>query len=174
MLYDLYWHSVAHFASLYLKQADEIEDVVQEVFIRLWESRLSLRDDSDLESFLFIVTRNLIFTRQRKSFNRSFYNLTVVNALSDDTDSSHETEFNDLAERLETLVDRMPPVRRQVFEMSRRRYMSYREISSELGISEKTVERHINEALKYLKAHLEPIMTAISVFFTFFFKSFWG
>ena len=174
MLYDAYWHSVAHFASLYLKQADEIEDVVQEVFIRLWESRLSLRDDSDMESFLFIVTRNLIFTRQRKSLNRSFYNLTIINALSDDSDTSLETELKDLSERLDSLAGSMPPVRRQVFEMSRRRYMSYREISSELGISEKTVERHINEALKYLKAHLEPVMTAISFFFAIFFKSFWG
>jgi RNA polymerase sigma-70 factor (ECF subfamily) len=169
-LYDRYWHSVCHFASLYLKRADEVEEVAQEVFIRLWEARLTLREDSSLEDFLFIVTRNLIFTRRRRSLDRSFYNLTVINALSDGSDTSREAELNDLVERLEKLVDRMPAGRRQVFEMSRRKYMSYREIASELGISEKTVERHINEALKYLKAHL----FAILLFFANFYKSLWG
>jgi RNA polymerase sigma-70 factor (ECF subfamily) len=173
-LYDRHWHSVCHFASLYLKRADEIEEVVQEVFIRLWEARFTLRDDSDLESFLFVVTRNLIFTRRRRSFDKSFYSLTIINALSDNSDTAHGAELNDLVERLEKLVDRMPAARKQVFEMSRRRYMSYREISSELGITEKTVERHINEALKYLKSHLIAILAVVSIFSANFFRSLWG
>lgn len=174
LIYDRYWPRVCHFASLYLKQSGEIEDVVQEVFIRLWESRLSLRDDSDLGNFLFIVTRNLVFTRSRRSLDRSFYSLTVLNALSAGDETSDRAEHNDLKERIESLVGRMPEGRRKVFEMSRLRYMTYSEIASDLGISPKTVERHINEALKFLKAHLVSFVPAVPIFFINFFKSLWG
>jgi len=174
LIYDRHWASVCHFASLYLKRRDEIEDVVQEVFIRLWEARLSLRDDSDLDDFLFIVTRNLIFTRRRASLSRSFYSLTVINALSDDSDTSRDVEFKELFENLEKLVEQMPPQRKTVFEMSRLRYMTYREIAVELGIAEKTVERHINEALKYIRTHLVSLSVAVTLFFANFFRHLWG
>jgi RNA polymerase sigma-70 factor (ECF subfamily) len=174
LIYDRYWPTVCRFASLYLRQTSEVEDVVQEVFIRLWEARLSLRDDTDLKRFLFIVTRNLVFTRQRRSFDKSFYSITVLNALSTDEETSHRVERNDLEERIVSLVERMPKGRRKVFEMSRLKYMTYREISSELGVSEKTVERHINEALKYLKAHLVTVIPTVLFFFKDFFNSIWG
>lgn len=164
LIYDRYWSAVCHFASLYLRRTGEVEDVVQEVFIRLWEARLSLRDDTDLESFLFIVTRNLVFTRRRRSLDRSFYNLTVLNSLATGDETSQRAEHNDLEERIASLVEQMPGGRRTVFEMSRRKYMTYREISAALGISEKTVERHINEALKFLKAHLVTFIPAIPFF----------
>ncbi len=64
---------------MFLRILFYVEDVVQEVFIRLWEARLSLRDDTDLESFLFIVTRNLVFTRRRRSLDRSFGCLNHLN-----------------------------------------------------------------------------------------------
>lgn len=174
LIYDRYWSAVCHFASLYLRRTSEVEDVVQEVFTRLWEARLTLRDDSDLESYLFIVTRNLVFTRRRRSLNKSFYSLTVLNALSTGDETSQRAEHNDLKERLASLVETMPAGRRTVFEMSRQKYMTYREISTELGISEKTVERHINEALKFLRAHLVTFIPAILFFLQLFHLSVWG
>ena len=66
MLYKQYWEKVYHFCGLYLNNRDVAEDVVQEVFIKVWESREFIREDDNFKGLLFIITRNLIFNHHRK------------------------------------------------------------------------------------------------------------
>ena len=61
MLYKQYWEKVYHFCGLYLNNRDVAEDVVQEVFIKVWESREFIREDDNFKGLLFVITRNLIF-----------------------------------------------------------------------------------------------------------------
>lgn len=65
-LYKQYWKQVYNFSRLYLTSADAAEEVVQEVFIKIWETREFLREDDHFKGLLFIITRNLIFNRHRK------------------------------------------------------------------------------------------------------------
>lgn len=153
-LYRLYIGKVRHFASLYLTSRYEIEEAVQEAFVKLWETRQFVREEEGLDNFLFIITRNLIFNQYRKSFNENMYKMTVLEGVLDSYTIEEDVIASDLKSFIYKLIDELPQRQREVFLMSREQHLSYCEIAKQLNISEKTVERHINEALKHLKKHL--------------------
>lgn len=155
-LYKLYWGKVHNFSCLYLTSMVEVEETVQDVFVKLWESRTLLNVEGNFAGFLFIITRNIIFHQFRRSFNDRAYRETVLSAIQPNTYYGIEEELlaSDLKERIYHLVSELPPRQQEVFRMSRFAHMSYREIANKLSISEKTVECHINKALKYLRRNL--------------------
>ena len=126
MLYKQYWEKVYHFCGLYLNNRDVAEDVVQEVFIKVWESREFIREDDNFKGLLFIITRNL---------------------------EEEITAYN-LGEYIDHLIEELPERRRVIFNLSRKEHKSYKEIAFQLNISEKTVENQISEALKFLKKNI--------------------
>lgn len=80
-LYKQYWRQVYNFCRLYLTNTEEAEEVVQDVFVRLWQSRDFLRENDNFKGLLFIISRNLVFNQTRKSFNHDFYTLSLLDAL---------------------------------------------------------------------------------------------
>ena len=146
-LYKQYWKQVYNFSRLYLTSADAAEEVVQEVFIKIWETREFLREDDHFKGLLFIITRNLIFNRHRKNVNEDFY--------------KEEIDAHNLQEYIDRLIDELPPRRREIFNLSRKEQKSYKEIALLLNISEKTVENQISEALKYLKKNITLLLLFI-------------
>lgn len=155
-LYKIYWPKIYNFAHLYISSTAEVEEIVQEVFVKLWESRELINEEENFAGFLFIITRNIVFHQYRKSFNDKAYRETVLLAANSDTYYGIEDELcaSDLKECINQLVSELPPRQQEVFRMSRIEHMSYREISTRLSISEKTVEHHISEALKFLRKNL--------------------
>lgn len=153
-LYKRYWPKVYNFSRLYLSSVTEAEEVVQEVFVKLWEAREFLHEDGNLKGFLFIITRNLIFNQFRKSFNEDAYRLTVLNAAIPYYNMEDELSASDLQAFIQKMVLELPPRQQKVFNLSRNEHLSYKEIAEKLNISEKTVERHINEVLKVLRKHI--------------------
>ena len=83
IIYKRYWGKVCNFSRLYITSDADIEDIVQQVFMKLWNYRESLKENESFEGFLFIATRNLIFSHMRKSFNENAYKLTVLNTITD-------------------------------------------------------------------------------------------
>ena len=144
-LYRRYWSKVYNFSRLYLSSILEIEEVVQEVFVKVWESRSLLRE---------VITRNLVFNQFRRSFNENAYKLTVLSSIMPYYNLEEELTAADLQEFIEKMVKELPPRQQEVFNLSRNAHLTYKEISIRLNISEKTVERHINEALKFLKKNI--------------------
>lgn len=155
LLYKRYWRKVYNFTNLYLASAIDIEEVVQEVFIKIWEARAFVDETKNFEGFLFIVTRNLIFNRSRSSFNEAFYQMTVLESVADSHNVEDELIASDLHNHLNMLLEMLPPRQREVFQLSRQEHLTYKEISLRLQISEKTVEHHISNVLKFLKRNLE-------------------
>lgn len=153
-LYKSYWGQVHNFSRLYLTSPEEAEEVVQEVFVKVWEARLFLKEDESFKGFLFIITRNIIFNQFRKSFNENAYKVTVLNSTNEAYDIEGEMDASDLRIYIDKLILELPPRQQEVFRMSREQHLTYKEISLRLAISEKTVERHINEALKFLKKNI--------------------
>lgn len=133
---------------------ETMEEGVQEVFVKVWETRDFLRADDNFKGYLFIITRNLIFNQFRKSFNENAYKLTVLSAAMDYYDMEDELSAADLKEFIKRMVGGLPPRQQEVFKMSRDEHLTYKEIATRLNISEKTVERHINEAIKFLKKNI--------------------
>lgn len=154
VLYNQYWSQVYNFSRLYLTSRDAAEEVVQEVFVKVWESREFIREDDNFKGLLFIITRNLIFNQSRKSFNEDFYKITMLAAMEQSYDMEAEIDAKNLREYIDQLIADLPPQRKLIFTMSRNENMSYKEIAEKLSISEKTVENQISSAIKYLKQNL--------------------
>lgn len=157
-LYRQYWKQVYNFSRLYLTRTDASEEVVQEVFIKVWETREFLREDDHFKGLLFIITRNFVFNQHRKNLNEDFYKVTVLSALEESYDLEEEIDANDLREYIDRLIDELPPRRREIFNLSRKEQKSYKEIALLMGISEKTVENQISEALKYLRKNITLLL----------------
>lgn len=162
-LYNLYWAKVYNFAQLYITSLVDVEEVVQEVFIKIWENRSSLKEEQNFEGYLFIVMRNLIFNRSRKNLNETFYQLSVLEAVDESYSIEEEMDAANLKVHIESLISTLSPRQQEVFRLSRDEQLSYREIAELLQISEKTVEHHISDALKFLRKNIRLYLLFLSM-----------
>lgn len=153
-IYNIYWQKVYRFTKLYLTDSYEQEDIVQQVFIKLWEIRITLDENKDIDGLLFIITRNLIFNHTRKSLNKKEFEKTLLLAEEDTYDIEKQIGADDLSEYIDKLVTLLPPRQRETFLLSRKKGLSNKEIAEILSISEKGVERSIYLALKFLKKNI--------------------
>lgn len=153
-IYNAYWNKVFHFTRLYLTDSYQVEDVVQEVFIKLWEIKAHLDDEKSLDGLLFIITKNKIFNQTRKSLNEKTFIQTLKNAEMISYDIEKQIVASDLSQYINHLITLLPPRQQETFLMSRKLGMSNKEIAEKLSISEKGVERNIYLALKFLKKQL--------------------
>lgn len=159
ILYKQYWKQVYNFCRLYLTNTEEAEEVVQDVFVRLWQSRDFLRENDNFKGLLFIISRNLVFNQTRKSFNHDFYTLSLLEALENmpeenSYDIEKELEAKDLSAYIDLLIAELPPQRQKIFHLSRKEHKNYKEIADLMHLSEKTVEHQVSEALKFLRKHI--------------------
>lgn len=157
-IYERYWPKVYNFTNLYILSPDCSEEIVQEVFIKLWENRADIDEHKNFDGYLFIITRNLIFNHSRKNFNLIFYQTTLQEAIEEPHSVEEELESADLREYINVLIGSLPPRQKEVFKLSREEQLTYNEIAKKLRISEKTVERHMGEALKFLRKNLQMYM----------------
>lgn len=153
-IYEDYWGKVLHFTRLYISDRDEQEEVVQQVFVRLWEKRKILDETRDFDGFLFIITRNMIFNRTRRSFNEKAYKAAVEASGASIYSMEEMIDASDLQKYIDKLVSVMPARQKEAFILSRKAGLSTKDISEKMGISPKGVERHIYLALKFIKANL--------------------
>jgi len=155
-LYDLYAERIYYFALRFMISKEDAENVTQEVFVKLWETRDRIDVNLSLSSYLFTIARNTIFNIHRKRVNEIAY----LEHLSTYLESNHvrlenEIIFRDIQEQLERIINDLPPQRKKVFDLSRKQGLSHKEIAEQLNISEKTIETHIRLALKTLREGLD-------------------
>lgn len=131
--------------------SEEIADeVVQQVFVRLWEKRANLSLEHSLNVQLFRMTRTIFIDELRKAARARRYQVELQQKkLKDFTEDNFEDK--ETLQLVHNAIESMPPVRKQVFLMSRNEHLSHQQIAEKLGLSPKTVENHIGLALKYLR-----------------------
>lgn len=166
-LFRKYSQRLYRFAFGYLKSDVESEEIVQEVFTRIWEKKSELRHELSFKSYLFTITFNVI----RKHFRtKAYLDKYFSSEIQEDLDfcTSQTIDFNSLKDYVSGLVDEMPGRRKEIFVKSRFEGMSIAEIAEELGISHKTVENHLTSALKYLRSCLKNEELHILLFASLF------
>lgn len=152
-LFEQYSSKLYHFAYGYLKSVEDTEELVQEVFIKIWEKRQDINPDYDFQSYLFTIA----FNQVKKHFrSRHIMNKYLEHAGNFESDSvaTPDVDYRELREIIDRLVERMPEKRKQVFIKSRIEGKNILAISEEMNISKKTAENHLHTALKYLKQEL--------------------
>lgn len=150
-----YYEPLCFFAGRYLHDIQAAEGIVQDVFVRLWESRDTLSIQSSLKSYLYASVRNAsLNTIKRENFTAS---LDYEEELPDTPDMQPDIqlESNELAEALEQAIDSLAPKCRQVFCMAKYDGLSYEEIAEVLNISINTVKTQLKRALKSLSRSLQ-------------------
>lgn len=161
-LYKFYWSKVFHFTSLYITDDYEREEIVQQVFIRLWNMRSRILPEHGIDGLLFIITRNMVFNCKHRSFNKKALQEALAMDRASGEDLEQALSASDLELYLMSLVDMLPTRQREAFLLSRREGLSYREIASKMGISENGVKRNIHLALKFLKHNLPFFLMFLS------------
>jgi RNA polymerase sigma-70 factor (ECF subfamily) len=166
-LYQQYYKKVYLFARGILKSHEEAENIVQEVFIKIWEKHEELDEYQSFESFVFTIAYNTSISQIRKKLREKNFLEELYKRLENEKTMVNEADFNDLQERTKQLVEQLPERRRQVYKLSREEGLTYTEISKKLDISVNTVENHMSASLKFLRQQLGDTLVA-GLFFIFF------
>lgn len=154
-LYRHYSTRVFDAAMMYLKDHEEATEIVQTIFIRLWEKRDKLAQVISFKDYLFIIARNEVFRqfREKARISRHTAQLATLGAgQTDDTDyKARESQLRDL---LQKGAESLPPQRRKVYELSRIEEKSIDEIAAEMNISRNTARNHLALALRHMRAYV--------------------
>lgn len=167
LMFDEVGPKIYAFALSYLKNEFEAEELLQEVFLKLWEVRSSLDSSRNLKSFLFKICINLIYDFiRRKNIEQVYLDYSGKNNPSSGDNTWHEVIYNDMLNNLQQLIAAMPEQRQRIFRMSKEDGLSNEEIADRLNLSKRTVENQLYRAVSFLK---EKINTgSIPALFFFF------
>ena len=157
MLFDMYYSKVYWFADNIVKNGLYADEIAQIVFVSLWNKRAMLDPEKNFDSFLYVVSKHAVLDfikLNRRSLEAKGLDF-ITNTPGFVTDTSFQTEYNILQKLIDEIVEVMPEQRRKVFIMSRYNCMDNDAIASNLGISKRTVERHLNMALNTLRKEMK-------------------
>ncbi|HSC38537.1 MAG TPA: sigma-70 family RNA polymerase sigma factor, partial [Chitinophagaceae bacterium] len=133
----------------------QADDLLQNVFVRLWEKRAELYEVKSIENYLFILARNMVLNHiKRKAIEQNVYQV-VRSRLAESAHSTEnavlETEYKRL---LQEAIDALPAQQKQVYLMATEAAMSYEDIASQMGLSKLTIKKHLELARKSIRAHI--------------------
>lgn len=158
-IYDRYNSLLYIYAFKKLKDKEEAQDVIQETFIKLWNNRSSFQLSTNLAGYLYTAVRNRSFDL----FAHKKISTIYINSLQDFLNHNESTTDYLIREKELTLliekeINNLPPKMKEIFEMSRKEFMSHKEIADKLGLSEHTVTTQIKRALRILRVKLGIII----------------
>ena len=162
LLFKTYYTELCRFAHKYVRDETASEEIVQEVFINIWERRSELNINSSIKAYLYTAIRNRSFNYIKLQLPKE-QKKTDVDVLSTFEADNDEEELllEDLKVYVNEAIEALPKKCKAIFVMSRNAGMTYKEIAEELDISVKTVENQIGLALKKLREKLNPIWDKI-------------
>ncbi|RYY38055.1 MAG: RNA polymerase sigma-70 factor [Sphingobacteriaceae bacterium] len=146
----------------YVKNLDVAEDIVQDVFIKYWEAPFIIDNPQAVKSYFgkIVINRSLNYLKREKNIQRHHNQISQEVTEQDVYAKLHEAELKVI---LYKEIDLLPQQCKKVFKMNRFEGLKYREIAEILGISEKTVENHISNALKLLRKRLYALKSELGV-----------
>lgn len=150
-LFETFYPSLCLYASRFLNDEDHSAEVVQELFVKLWEKRKSLEVDVSVRPYLFRAVRNQCLNQIRYDKVKQLHAAKLQEALLSEDAAGDFFISPELMLKLEAGIESLPDKRREIFKMSREQGMKYREIADALGISVKTVENQMGSALRSLR-----------------------
>lgn len=154
-LYALYKNRLMYFAMKFLKSKEFAEDVFQDAFASVWQNRRFLNPESPFSAYIYTIVRNRILNLLSTFENEKKLKESILSsAIEIDNETSQSILDADLSAIIEKAIENLTPQQSKVFEMSRKRFMSHKEIAAELGISVYTVQQHISTSLRLIRTYL--------------------
>ena len=170
-IFDLYGKRLYFFSLGYLKSKDEAEEVVQEVFYKIWKNRESINPDLSFRAYIFKIAFNHIHELfQKLNLERGYKNEIINSSVVCNDELEDRANYQSLLELVEQLIEKLPSRQKEILIRKRKHGQSVKEIAADLSISPKTVENHLTEALKKLRTGLTNENIAGLLYFYLFLK----
>jgi RNA polymerase sigma-70 factor (ECF subfamily) len=169
-IYNSYCHKLHEFVIRYVKQEEDAEGIVQEVFIKIWNARGKIDVYASFESFLFTIAYNstMSLLRKRVSESKSREYLKSQQQIDTADQVIDEIQFKELNSKVQSLLKKLTPRQKEIYLLSREEGLTHKEIAKKLSISENTVKNHLVTSLKYLKSHIDSSLAVNLLFLCLF------
>ncbi|MBW8325410.1 MAG: RNA polymerase sigma-70 factor [Prolixibacteraceae bacterium] len=167
VLFYKYRNKVKGFAVKIVPAQVDPEEIVQEVFVKLWLKKEAVDPGKDFQSYLFSIAKHLVLDHLKSAVNRKLY--FVGEHFQQDLliDEGQENMLQeDAEEKLQRLIDEIPERRREIFRLSRFEGLSYKQIAERLNISENTVDSQIRNALAFLRKEFRKFIVLAFLYFS--------
>lgn len=169
LLYAKYAVKLYTFGLKYLKSADETEDLIQSVFMKIWENHKHLNKDLSFKAFLFTIAYNdLCKLFRRRNYQRKF----IADILYENALTSSQTEdginYKSSLTRIQQIVDKLPRRQKEIFIKSRQEGKTTKEIAAEIGLSPGTIDNYISDSIKFIRKRMCKEDIAILLFLALF------
>lgn len=156
-IYHLYWDKLLYLAGKKLQDLQESENIVQDIFLSLWERRETLDIHSTLEGYLVVSVKYRVLNFLAAKQRLKLYQQDAKENTLEKTSMEYSMDIKEMLSMLTVLTDKLPEKCRLAYTL-RSEGFSYKEIATHMEISEKTVENHIGRALKELRVGVKQFM----------------
>lgn len=165
-IYQMYSKRLYAYCLQFTKSPEESEEIVQDVFVKLWQNRTLIRQNETLRSLLFIMAKHQLINAYRSKVNHPVYEefIDYKDTLSVE-DAHTRLEYNEFKQAFQKAIDSLPDTQKKVISLSRIHQLSNKEIAEKLSLSEQTVKNQISLGLKVLKEKLNKILWIILLLF---------
>lgn len=154
-IFDRYHSLLYQFACKKTKDSDEAKDILQEVFVHLWNKRANFEITTSLSSYLYRSVLNKILNIIKHKIVHEGYVQSLHQWINE---THHGSDYlireKDIEKLIAKEITALPPKMREVFELRKKEFLSNRQIAEKLGLSEQTVETHMKRALRVLRKRL--------------------
>ncbi|MDI9863253.1 RNA polymerase sigma-70 factor [Flectobacillus sp. DC10W] len=160
ILYQKYWRKLYSFARRTTPNAEDAQDLIQDVFAQLWMQKEQIDAGVFSESYLFAIVRNKLLDKIRKQYVREDYIQKILQSASESDFSTQQTILsNDLSNHLHQAVNVLPEKCKEVFQLSRFEQLTVDQIAQKLQLSPQTVKNQLSKALQVVRFHLREFAT---------------
>jgi RNA polymerase sigma-70 factor (ECF subfamily) len=169
-IYEMYSKRLYGFVLRYVKQKEDAEGIVQEVFIKIWETRNKIEIYASFDSFIFTIAYNTTINLLRKRVNEHKYHdrLKSVQQITGADQIIDEIHFKEINSQLQSVLNKLTPRQKEIFQLSREVGLTHEEIAKKLNISVNTVKNHIVTTLTFIKSHIDKGLIANFLFISLF------
>jgi len=169
-IYEKYSKRLYGFVIRYVKQKEDAEGIVQEVFIKIWETRNKIDIYSSFDSFIFTIAYNTTINILRKRVNEHKFHdqLKSVSQITGAGQIIDEIHFKEINAQLKLLLNQLTPRQKEIFQLSREAGLTHEEIAKKLNISVNTVKNHMVTTLAFIKSHIDKGLIANILFIGLF------
>lgn len=167
-IFERYYPPLCCFALQLLGEDEAAEEIVQNMFVKLWEKRGAISIDTSVRQYLFRSVKNYCINHIQHNKIKKLYAEKAAELARQEINSSDYYLEIGLAEKIEACVESLPEKRQEIFRLSREDGLKYKEIADRLNISVKTVETQMGFALKTLRENLKEFIPGLMLFNLFF------
>jgi RNA polymerase sigma-70 factor (ECF subfamily) len=164
-IYQMYAKRLYYYSLQFTKSREDSEEIVQDVFVKLWTNREKIKQENTLCSLLFIMTKHHMINAFRANINRPIYEIYVnYNHEMSINDAHQHIEYQEFVVKFKKAIKKLPATQQKVITLSRIQQLSNREIAEKLSLSGQTVKNQLSIGLKMLKQELGKLSCVCYLF----------